>query len=360
MSVTVKHFGFHFPPYGTIGILENLHFNKSLTFYIFDPLTGSELPYNEIATLDKETLFVIIQTGEGHGHRNFDILLNQLIDRCGVIPQHITIYSSCLYDPDSPVNNIGTITAQSTTTLELSGRDYISIEPAYHYVCLNRYPRWERYAVVEALLDNGLDQFGKISYATMFADKKEFSNSFIGKPDRRSLMTSDRYHDRFPMYLDDVVSFEQGYNISTDIASALFNIVTESAYEESDKPVANATSTPSLSEKTYKCFLSAQIPIMVAPQYTVRAARNLGFDMFDDIVQHDAYDTEPAPRRRIKLVVEQVQRICSMSLEELQNLKTQFQSRFQRNHARMIDHDRNVRMDTDNWRNYFGQLGLLV
>lgn len=47
-----------------------------------------------------------------------------------------------------------------------------------------------------------------------------------------------------------------------------------------------------LSEKSFKVFAWHQIPILMASPKQVETIRNLGFDMFDDIIDH-SYDTAP-------------------------------------------------------------------
>jgi hypothetical protein len=59
---TFKHFGFTTTPYGTMDdILNQIDFDEAKIFYIIDPLTGTELPYDEIKSLPKENLFKRLQ-----------------------------------------------------------------------------------------------------------------------------------------------------------------------------------------------------------------------------------------------------------------------------------------------------------
>lgn len=76
--------------------------------------------------------------------------------------------------------------------------------------------------------------------------------------------------------LDLVTSMGQ---IDLDVYSkSLFHLVAETRMAEQI-----------LSEKTYKIFLVKQIPIMCAAQHSVQHLRDIGFDMFDDIIDH-TYD----------------------------------------------------------------------
>lgn len=351
-----KHFGFTTPPYGIIhDIIKKINFNGPKIFYILDPLGGEELPYDEIKLQSKDDLFIVIQTGEGHSHHFFDKLLPKLINESAVPPNHITTYTGCLLDPTSPVNHIGML-AHCSTVLSKIGFNFMSVSPTHHYICLNREIRWQRCAVVEQLLDRNLDRYGKISYGSAW-NPSEFQ---LHDP-----WVSDRYKHRFPMYINEgkKVDFNQGYNIeSLDITGALFNIVTESSFEPhiTEHPPYKYQFLPTLSEKTYKAFILGQIPILVSPQYTVRAAREFGFDMFDDIVNHDLYDLEPDPIHRIKLIVDQIEKICSMSFVDLIRLKQQIHTRLENNFEKLKYWGSNCHAgDFPRWQSYFKKLGIV-
>jgi len=69
---------------------------------------------------------------------------------------------------------------------------------------------------------------------------------------------------------------------------SLFHLVAESGVWEN-----------LLSEKTYKIFHVGQIPVLCGAKHAVAHLRQLGFDMFDDIVDHAAYDAVDDFKRRI-------------------------------------------------------------
>jgi hypothetical protein len=58
-----------------------------------------------------------------------------------------------------------------------------------------------------------------------------------------------------------------------------------------------------LSEKTFKVFAAGQIPIMCGPQGAIEHLRQLGFDVFDDIVDH-SYDNIENWQERIEAMQE--------------------------------------------------------
>ena len=71
--------------------------------------------------------------------------------------------------------------------------------------------------------------------------------------------------------------------------SSFVELVTETTFAE---PAIHLT------EKTLHAFLGYNFPIVLGSVGTVEFLRNLGFDMFDDVVDH-TYDTDPDPVGRV-------------------------------------------------------------
>lgn len=311
-KIDIQYYGFNYPPHSLINILKSINFADDKNFIIFDPLSGVEFPQDQICDIPKENLYVIINTHEGASHLWFDRLIAQLINQCHIPQSNIILRSGCLYNPSSPIHHIHTIADECGGFIYKFIDVDLSVLPTatdYHYLCLNRLHRWQRYQLVNNLLTQGLDKFGKISY--------------LARP---------IYNDtRFPMVLDsDNVSWEEQRDIDNPIfTNALFNVITESAYEpESVKRIVDFHYLPGMTEKSFKCFAMHQIPIWLAPYFSVQCYRDLGFDVFDDIVDH-SYDLEIDPVRRIKLVTDQVNKICGMS--NLHQIRQQLKSRFLKN-----------------------------
>lgn len=88
--------------------------------------------------------------------------------------------------------------------------------------------------------------------------------------------------------------------------TSLFHIVAES---EIDKFM--------LSEKTYKIFAAGQIPIMCGPQHAIKHLRDIGFDMFDDIINHEYYDNISNNKDRIDAMHEILDKIAVLDHNQL-------------------------------------------
>jgi hypothetical protein len=107
----------------------------------------------------------------------------------------------------------------------------------------------------------------------------------------------------------------------------IFSIVTETVF---DMPVLFPT------EKTWKVFDKFHLPIFVSCTGFVDHVRQLGFDVFDDVINHD-YDTIDDDELRIKRVLDEVRRLSKMDIGELNKIKLSLQARLKRNQD-MLDY----------------------
>jgi hypothetical protein len=71
-----------------------------------------------------------------------------------------------------------------------------------------------------------------------------------------------------------------------------------------------------ISEKSFKPFRSGQFPIWLGNVNSVKYIRSLGFDVFDDIIDH-GYDQELDLHTRIDRIHNEIERLISLDLELL-------------------------------------------
>jgi hypothetical protein len=323
----IKHYGFDFPPVGIIGILEKLA-PTHYTFYILDPIGGVELPYDELDS----NCWIIITTNEGSSHRWFDRLIPKLQSR-GVPLDQIIIRSSCLWDPESPVKHIHTILDECSDFVTLLGNYTPRItQPTHHYICLNNSHRWQRYQLVKQLLDKNLEKFGKISY-----------------------LENPGNDPRFPIIIEKSnPSWLEQRNLNMpELTDSILNVITETAYEPDTETTQLLNHhRPGMTEKSYKCFALFQLPIWLAPYKAVSCYRSLGFDVFDDIIDH-TYDLEVDPVQRITLVAQQIQNFCYLPLDHVVKLKIKLLPRFEKNWQVLNSYAHNFDTEIPQWQAVF-------
>lgn len=87
---------------------------------------------------------------------------------------------------------------------------------------------------------------------------------------------------------------------------------------------------PNFSEKIIRALASGHIVIVIGAQNSVKYLKELGFDMFDDIIDH-SYDLHPNLLNRVVGVFEQIDQLGKKSLNELTELKKSIYPRLIKN-----------------------------
>lgn len=187
-----------------------------------------------------------------------------------------------------------------------------------YFVCLNRVARSNRTYFVNELLQRNLQQYGVI---TLGSDPTCHDTQWIEQ-------IMPQYRHMMPLTLDELTATTQ-YDLPAEVQDAIINVVTESSsdyqlakYETWDRMFAT--------EKTAKAFAMHQLPLFVTVPGYVEYLRSIGFDMFDDILDH-SYDSEPVPTMRIQRVAAELDRLCKIPLAELQQFCSSNKERFAHN-----------------------------
>jgi hypothetical protein len=182
------------------------------------------------------------------------------------------------------------------------------------FLILARLPKYQRLKFVVNMLENQIDNISVIT---------------CGSGDEVSSETWDKTQliphylkSRFPLKLDsDAVSRHDGStNIDERFKKCLINVVLESCYEN-DKiiklnPQSHCWDRLFYTEKTDKCFYMEQVPLFLAKTGYVGFLRKLGFDLFDDIVDH-SYDDVKDPYMRIEALANECIRLSKVGLDKL-------------------------------------------
>lgn len=132
-----------------------------------------------------------------------------------------------------------------------------------------------------------------------------------------------------PILLDGYI--DNASDLHSDVCNPLFrkcavNIIVESSAQNEQ----NIWNSIFITEKTFKAFGMLQIPIWWAVPGLVDCVRNMGYDVFDDIIDH-CYDQETDQSTRLDLVIVQLKKLCNYNLEDLrQTLKPRLITNWQR------------------------------
>ena len=281
--------------------------------------------YKNIAEQNgKQFIFIVDAKNEAATYR-YDLknVLDEISEKTNIPLKDITILSGAYHQfgDDIRYSYSPDIACRSEVT---RGTSYDTL-PNYHFVSLARLAKHHRIITTIEILDRGLEPYGNLSLGSGYYQSHDENNML-------KYLTPQRYVGKFPMYLDGIIAFDkdmQQYESRDDkIITSFVNFVMETGFERSVS--LHTWSVPFFTEKSIKPFAWGQLPIFVSHAGFLQKIRDFGFDLFDDIIDH-SYDSEPDPRIRIKLCVDQLEKICKWSLEDCRKFKQDNMQRFENN-----------------------------
>lgn len=186
------------------------------------------------------------------------------------------------------------------------------------FICLNRMMKMHRFITVSYMLGQNLENFGHISFDSnavnsynSWLDKcnwqltpyQEQTHAPIlhhgfakikkmGADLGQSLQEVNAIYSSTSDYNNNALNFEQ--NLKKLYQDSFVQIITEAVFSE-------PTVMPS--EKTAQCFYGANFPIIIGNAGVVKHLRQVGFDMFDDIIDH-SYDKQVNRLTRITSAID--------------------------------------------------------
>lgn len=217
-------------------------------------------------------------------------------------------------------------------------------ERTTRFCCQNRIARPHRIKLVEEIYRQHLDRHGIISCGS---GNPTYNFDAYAQPEWLHL---------FPLKFDELGtnSDVSAFTASTDVMNCLVNVISESSIEKVGTH-KQCWERAMLTEKTVKAYAFKQLPIWFAPQYFVKYQRDLGFDVFDDIIDHYSYDRLEHSYDRIPLIVGELKKLVDRPIDELQQLMQSLDSRLEENRSKLARTYQNIQLETaDDLKNWLG------
>lgn len=140
----------------------------------------------------------------------------------------------------------------------------------------------------------------------------------LANVDVKKSVNEKDYEVDFPPYKFD---WDASYS-NNPYSNSYINIVTETNFDKDDIII--------LSEKSFIPLYYSQIPIIMASTNHIKKMRDLyGFDFFDDVVNH-SYDSEPNPKKRFEMIINEIIRLNNKK-EDIITFFKQNKERFDKN-----------------------------
>jgi hypothetical protein len=316
------------PPYKLELFLKNTRFTKPNVVIGIKDLLDLWVEYNYWSDSTIPGVMLLDKLASQHPNKNF-IIFTSLENIIG---------ESCTSPNIQFVQWGGDLTNQASVYKSIIPVLDKNFDSTKSFISLNRNRRFHRLVLLSYLFGKGYDHHGNITYLGQYIDQQNFDNlldcipwEFAEYHDRdREIMLNGYQHfynnktlatDDYEIYKhtnDNFTNFNQ--NLRSKYQHSFVEIVTESTF-----------SSPSflLTEKTANSIYGCNFPIILSGVGAVAHLRELGLDMFDDIVDH-SYDLIANPFDRIIAAVDGNQQLL-LDSEHAKTLWRNNQARFQQN-----------------------------
>lgn len=196
----------------------------------------------------------------------------------------------------------------------------------YTFSCLNRIARSHRVKLVERIIDEGLLTEGLV---TCGPATPTYMFDRWCRPETLKYFPLDPLGDLEEMTGDPRNVVFDASKPNQQLMSSIINLISETSYERLTD-IKESWERGMTTEKTVKTYMSHQLPLWLATHSFVDYQRGMGFDLFDDLIDH-SYDNIMSPWERIDAVVRELKRLCAIPRKELVDFCVQNQHRFEFN-----------------------------
>lgn len=317
-------------PYMERVAASNLHVNRHFFIHcinqhpinhIYDGFPWDTFAEACAAKHSKQMIVVLDAHTEGPSWRHIRSTVERMIAEFNVDPQCIIQWTGSSGENCEPIQVVPVMDAFSIIT-DAEQCDVQTV-PKHHFVMLARIPKPHRVLMAIDILERELDSYGYISCGSH------------GPPDNAMFdeLVSANMRTRFPLllpggYWSDIYAHQEHLDSVRlpQVTEAFCSVIPETSHDLCSPNVCTAFMT----EKSEKCFLLEQVPLWVAAPGQAALARSWGFDLFEDLVDH-SYDLVVDPYLRIRMVGDQLEKLCREDIGRLQKYKQDHADRFAAN-----------------------------
>ena len=225
------------------------------------------------------------------------------------------------------------------------------------FTCLNGAFRASRIIIVSELFRNGLDKDGYISLLGNYGEAPPIESDLQPELDNDTIKYFiDKIVPRLPIAVDlekDVELIEPyiGHSYIHEMyTNSYFNIITETSYNWDSSSIID--NNIFLTEKTYRPIFGMQPFIVVTNPGFLKFLKSMGFKTFPEFFD-ESYDEIENPIERMNTIVNEIKKICSLSLEELHDRYYNIFDKLEHNRNRLIEMVNDRKLNYGNYLDVF-------
>jgi len=293
--------------------------NAVTNFYIKGCIDLGEKIREKVNNGLNEVIFIISFIGEGIHHKMIHNFIEDLL-LIGFNKNNVRLFYSSYYDvPHRFIHsNFWEYFVKIPVIDHDMENDFLSTLPSKYFLCLVRQTNPSRSKF-----------FSKFRSVEWFNNKEIMDLSYG---------VSEKNNKFKPIVFDNprVSDKQQHITIDPKLLNQLFNLVVETHI--TIKIESNGVGY--ITEKSMKPFYYCQIPIWVAQPNVVNIIRELGFDVYDDILDNHNYDLIEDDDKRYENVINLLNTLKSRyTLEGIIDLKKNLKDRVLKNRERLFELD---------------------
>ena len=182
-----------------------------------------------------------------------------------------------------------------------------NLESPFSFISLNRNSRDHRTLALSIIFGLNLESRGLLSFANTAISKNDIQLLIDNITENSLIKTvATQGSNKLLNYDFDLKNGQNIYNNSPNDNVSNFKNNLSSSYQNCFVEFINETSCPEkcflLTEKTLNSIYACNFPIWICSKGTVKFLREIGLDVFDDIIDHSYDDIEDAAERIYKAI----------------------------------------------------------
>jgi len=205
----------------------------------------------------------------------------------------------------------------------------------YHYLCMNNEARMHRKAFYVWLREQNLVSLGLVSFLNRYLDQsfdRKLKSPFAEAGNMALLENFSHYENEMPKVVDAPDVYLTNYH-PWPFLDTYFSILTERVYNSSEAWVLPTA-------KIYKTIHNLHPFLILGQPGLLSFLRSQGFETFPEFFD-ESYDDVLCPDKRFKKVCQEVERLCRMSRQTVQEIYNKILPKLIKNREVLESHETN-------------------
>lgn len=186
---------------------------------------------------------------------------------------------------------------------------------------------------------NVLDKTDDKDFKSQWDVDIEFIKNHFNDPIKNIVNNNKDFIEQLPIYLDRFTDTGNGPDFSTTrgilnyFRNSFFSIVTEAFYSKREEGFVEKFNKECrfITEKTFRCIVYKHPFILLTLPHSLRVLHDMGYKTFDGIFD-ESYDDEEDDTKRMIMVLNEVERLCNLDTETLEEYRLKLIDILEHNH----------------------------